>query len=154
MSKSEISFENRDRFIQLGISIAALRKFRGMSQEQLAEKAHISRSHLSAIEAPNMIRGLSLNTLFNIADALDISADELLNASVVPDRILARQEKGNASVKTDSGSEQPKQHSAAVIMQALAIIADAVRSSTDILDLLPVPSKELSVPSSKERNSS
>ena len=54
MSKDEISFKNRDRFIQLGIAISSLRKMRGMSQEQLAEKANISRSHLSAIEAPNM----------------------------------------------------------------------------------------------------
>ena len=56
MSKDEISFKNRDRFIQLGIAISSLRKMRGMSQEQLAEKANISRSHLSAIEAPNMVR--------------------------------------------------------------------------------------------------
>ena len=32
MSK-EVEFKNRDRFIQLGITIAALRKMRGMSQE-------------------------------------------------------------------------------------------------------------------------
>ena len=37
MSK-EVEFKNRDRFIQLGIAIAALRKMRGMSQEKLAEK--------------------------------------------------------------------------------------------------------------------
>ena len=35
----EIDFKNRDRFIQLGITISVLRKMRGMSQEQLAEKA-------------------------------------------------------------------------------------------------------------------
>ena len=46
MSKEEINFKNRDRFIQLGIAISALRKMRGMSQDQLAEKANISRSHL------------------------------------------------------------------------------------------------------------
>lgn len=34
----DISFKNHDRFIHLGIAIAALRKMRGMSQEQLAEK--------------------------------------------------------------------------------------------------------------------
>ena len=39
MSKDEISFKNRDRFIQMGIAISSLRKMRGMSQEQLAEKA-------------------------------------------------------------------------------------------------------------------
>ena len=33
MSKDEISFKNRDRFIQLGIAISSLRKMRGMSVE-------------------------------------------------------------------------------------------------------------------------
>ena len=31
----DISFKNHDRFIHLGIAIAALRKMRGMSQEYL-----------------------------------------------------------------------------------------------------------------------
>ena len=70
MSK-EVEFKNRDRFIQLGLTIAALRKMQGMSQEQLAEKANISRSHLSSIEAPNIIRPFSLEVLYNIADALN-----------------------------------------------------------------------------------
>lgn len=47
MSK-EVEFKNRDRFIQLGIAIAALRKMRGMSQEKLAELSNVSRSHISA----------------------------------------------------------------------------------------------------------
>ena len=59
MSK-EVEFKNRDRFIQLGITIAALRKMRGMSQEKLAEKAKVSRSHISSIEAPNIIRPFHL----------------------------------------------------------------------------------------------
>ena len=57
MSKSkDVAFKNRDRFIELGLKIAALRKMQGMSQEVLAEKAGISRSHLSSIEAPNIVR--------------------------------------------------------------------------------------------------
>lgn len=56
----EVSFKNRDRFIQLGIAIAALRKMRGLSQEKLAEKAGVSRSLISTIEAPNMAHGFSL----------------------------------------------------------------------------------------------
>ncbi len=81
MSK-EVEFGNRDRFIELGLTIAALRKMRGMSQEQLAAEAKISRSHLSAIEAPNIVRAFSLEVLYNIADALDIRAGDLLNASL------------------------------------------------------------------------
>jgi DNA-binding XRE family transcriptional regulator len=42
MSK-DVSYKNRDRFIQLGIAISTLRKMRGLSQEKLAEKAGITR---------------------------------------------------------------------------------------------------------------
>lgn len=76
----EMQFKNRDRFIELGLTIAYLRKLKGMSQEQLAEKAGMSRSHLSSIEAPNMVRPFSLEILFNIADALDVEASVLLSS--------------------------------------------------------------------------
>ena len=55
----DVAFKNRDRFIELGLTISALRKMKGLSQEALAERANISRSHLSAIEAP-ILCGLSL----------------------------------------------------------------------------------------------
>lgn len=53
----------------------------GMSQEQLAEKAKMSRSHLSSIEAPNIVRPFSLEVLYNIADALNVRAGDILNSS-------------------------------------------------------------------------
>ena len=87
---NDISMKIRDRFIQLGITIAALRKMRGMSQEQLAEKAGMSRSHLSSIEAPNIVRPFSLEILYNIADALNVEASDLISAAMFPDRILHR----------------------------------------------------------------
>ena len=79
MSKStKISFENRDQYVSLGLNIAYYRKMQGMNQLQLAEKANVSRSHLSAIEAPNMITNVSLEVLFNIAKALDVTPAQLL----------------------------------------------------------------------------
>ena len=87
----EIDFKNRDRFIQLGITISVLRKMRGMSQEQLAEKAEISRSLISAIEAPGLAKSFSLDVFFNLADALDIDPADLIDASVFPDRIMRKQ---------------------------------------------------------------
>ena len=78
MSKN-VSFQNRDRFISLGLTIATLRKLQGLSQEALADKANISRSNLSAIEAPNIVRAFSLEALYDIADALNIRAGDLLN---------------------------------------------------------------------------
>ena len=83
-----VSFKNRDRVIQLGIAIGMLRRLRGMSQEQLAEKAGISRAHLSTIEAPNMVTGMSLDTFFNLADALDVDAADLIKASMFPDSVI------------------------------------------------------------------
>lgn len=82
--------KNRDRYVQLGIAIAALRKMRGMSQEQLAEKAEVSRSHISSIEAPGIARPFSLEVFFNIADALEIDPADLISASVFPDRIFSK----------------------------------------------------------------
>ena len=86
----EVSFLNRDRFIQIGIAIATLRKLRGMSQEELAEKAGISRSHLSYIEAPGMAYNFTMDAFFCIADALEIDPAELINASGFPDQIMKK----------------------------------------------------------------
>ena len=83
-----IGFNNRDRLIQLGIAISTLRKMRGLSQEKLAEKAGVSRSLISTIEAPGMAKSFSLDVFFNIADALDIDPADLINASVFPDKII------------------------------------------------------------------
>ncbi len=87
MSK-DVSFHNRDRFLQLGIAIATLRKLRGLSQEKLAEKAGISRSLLSAIEAPGTAKSFSLEVFFDLADALQVDPVDLLRASVLPDHLL------------------------------------------------------------------
>ena len=71
-------FKNRDRLIEIGLAIASFRKMRGMTQQQLADEARMSRSHLSSIEAPKVVRPFSLEILFNIADALGIDASDLL----------------------------------------------------------------------------
>lgn len=82
MSKQS-EFKNHDKFIQIGINIGTVRRLRGLSQEQLAEKSHISRSFLSAIEAPKTVRPFSLEVLFNIAEALDVSPGDLIDASIL-----------------------------------------------------------------------
>ena len=87
MSK-EVTFKNYDRFVQLGIAISTLRRMRGMSQEKLAEKAGISRSLLSMIEAPNIAKAFSMVVFYDIADALDIEPADLITASVFPDHII------------------------------------------------------------------
>lgn len=84
----EVNFNNRDRLIQLEIAISTIRRMRGLSQEKLAEKAGISRSLLSSIEAPGIAKSFSIDILFNISNALDVDAADLINASVLPDNIF------------------------------------------------------------------
>ena len=86
----DVDYRNRDRLIQLGITISTLRRLRGLSQEKLAEKANISRSLLSNIEAPNMAYSFSLDVFYRIADVLDISPEQLISASIFPDNILEK----------------------------------------------------------------
>ena len=68
----------KQNFKIIGLNIAYYRKLKGLSQMQLAEKANISRTHLSNIEAPNMPTSISLETLFDIAEILDVPAAYLL----------------------------------------------------------------------------
>ena len=75
---AEKAFDNSERYRDLGYAIAYYRKRKGFTQEQVAEKIGISRQHMGAIEAPNMIRAISLDVLFNVAAVLDIEPYILL----------------------------------------------------------------------------
>lgn len=77
-SAREIAPENRAYYRELGLNIAFYRRRAGLTQEQLAEKVNISRSHLSALEAPNIVRTCSLELLFDLARALDTTPSRLL----------------------------------------------------------------------------
>lgn len=79
--ETERTLKNRDTLINLGIYISVLRKMQGLSQEALAEKAGVSRSLLSAIEAPGIVKAFSLNVLLKLADALGMPPGDLLNIS-------------------------------------------------------------------------
>ena len=81
---AENQFDNSERYRDLGCAIAYYRKRQGITQEQLAEKVGISRQHMGAIEAPNMVRAISLDVLFNIATSLRIEPYILLKFS--PDK--------------------------------------------------------------------
>ena len=64
---------------QIGFNIAYYRKIRGLTQMDLAEKVDLSRTHISNIEAPNMRTSLSLESLFDIAQALRVAPRDLLD---------------------------------------------------------------------------
>ena len=68
----------KDEFVAIGLRIGYIRRQKGMTQEQLAEKAGLSLGFLGQIEAPNLTVGISLATLFSIAEALQIPPSKLL----------------------------------------------------------------------------
>lgn len=60
------------KFLQLGLKIAYYRKLKGMTQEQLAEAIDRTPAFIGHVEAPNISKAISLDTLFDIATALDV----------------------------------------------------------------------------------
>lgn len=68
-----------EKYIRIGLNIDYYRKLRGMTQLQLAEAVNISRTHMSNIEAPNVPTSVSLDTLFEIADILDVDITSLFD---------------------------------------------------------------------------
>lgn len=70
--------EYSDRYITMGLKIAYYRKKAGFTQEVLAEKIGKSVNFLSQIEGTGTVRGISLETLFKIADVLGIPPAKLL----------------------------------------------------------------------------
>lgn len=63
---------------QLGLKIAYYRKYRGLTQEELAEKIDKSSAFIGHVEAPNINKAISLDTLFDIATELDIPVYKFL----------------------------------------------------------------------------
>lgn len=68
---------NDEKYNRIGLNIAYQRKLKKLTQIQLSEIVGISRTHMSNIEAPNMVTPISLEVIFNIADALEIPIETL-----------------------------------------------------------------------------
>jgi len=69
--------EHINEYKRLGLNIAYYRKIKGYSQNQLCEKVNISRTHMSRIETADC--AVSLDIIFDIAKALEISLKELFD---------------------------------------------------------------------------
>ncbi len=65
-------------YMQLGLKIAYYRKLRGLTQEQLAEKIVRAPAFIGHVEAPNINKAISLDTLFAIANVLNVPAYKFL----------------------------------------------------------------------------
>jgi transcriptional regulator with XRE-family HTH domain len=56
--------------------IKRLRSEKNISQEELAEKANLDRTYISGVE--RAVRNISLNSLNNIIQALDLNVEQFL----------------------------------------------------------------------------
>ena len=61
-----------EQYRQIGLKIANYRRLRGITQEQLAERIGRSPAYIGHVEAPNINKAVSLDTLFDVAAALDV----------------------------------------------------------------------------------
>ncbi len=61
-----------DLYRVIGLKISYYRKLKGLTQEQLAERIGKNTAFIGAVEAPNVNRTISFDTLFDIADVLDV----------------------------------------------------------------------------------
>lgn len=73
-----MSLKHSERYKNIGIKISKYRIKKQMTQEQLANAVGISYSYLTQIEAPNVVKKMSLEVLYDIADILDINIKDLL----------------------------------------------------------------------------
>lgn len=67
-----------EKYTTLGLKIAYYRKKAGYTQETFAEKIEKSVNFLAQVEGTGTVRGISLETLFKIAQTLQIPASKLL----------------------------------------------------------------------------
>ena len=72
--------EYKDYYKKLGLKISYYRKLRSFTQESLAESIRKSPTFISHVEAPNIYKAISWDTLFDIACVLDIPAYKFLNS--------------------------------------------------------------------------
>lgn len=70
--------EFAEKYITLGLKIAYYRKKAGYTQEYFAELIDKSLNFVGQIEGTGTVRGISLETLFKMAQVLKISPAKLL----------------------------------------------------------------------------
>ena len=68
-----------EKYRQIGLKIAYYRKLRGLTQEELAEQVGLTPAFIGHLEAPNIPKALSLDTLFDIAAILEVPPHIFLN---------------------------------------------------------------------------
>ncbi|MCO5385344.1 MAG: helix-turn-helix domain-containing protein [Desulfosporosinus sp.] len=77
-SKSKSYKADEKQFLRnIGFKIQFFRKQRGLSQNELAEKSELSYTTISHLESTS-VYGVSIISIFRIAQALDVDPSQLL----------------------------------------------------------------------------
>ena len=67
----------REQYIRFGLKVQYYRKLQGLTQEAFADKIGKSWSFVAKVESPTRAFGVSMETLFKIAEALEVPASKL-----------------------------------------------------------------------------
>lgn len=70
-----------EQYIRFGLKVQYYRKLRSLTQEAFAEKTGMSWSFVAKIESPTRAFGVSMETLFKIADVLQVPVAKLFEDS-------------------------------------------------------------------------
>ncbi len=69
----------REQYIRFGLKVQYYRKLQGLTQEAFADKIGKSWSFVAKIESPTRVFGVSMETLFKIAEALEVPVSKLFD---------------------------------------------------------------------------
>lgn len=67
----------REQYIRFGLKVQYYRKLRGFTQEAFADEIGKSWSFVAKIESPTRAFGVSMETMFKIAEVLDVPVAKL-----------------------------------------------------------------------------
>jgi len=67
----------QEKNIRFGLKVQYYRKLQGLTQEAFADKIGKSWSFVAKVESPTRAFGVSMETLFKIAEALEVPVSKL-----------------------------------------------------------------------------
>ena len=67
----------REQYIRFGLKVQYYRKLQGLTQEAFADKIGKSWSFVAKVESPTRAFGVSMETLFKMAEMLEVPVSKL-----------------------------------------------------------------------------
>lgn len=111
-------------FVQVRKRICEMRKRRGLSQQILSEIVGRSPTYISYIEGG--VKCMSLDTFVSVANALQVSADELLRDSIENTIVVSNH--AFAAVISDCNKFERR-----VLLAATASVKEAIRGNSHLI---------------------